>query len=82
MATRWPTRHADKMLEVSQRIFGWLGWLGVLRALNLSRGISAGLPARQVAELGGVRPGEHKGDARHRLGFRHIGDAKARMRMG
>ncbi len=56
---RWPTPHADKILEVSQRIFGWLGWLGVLRALNLSRGISAGLPARQVAELraGAALPG-------------------------
>jgi pimeloyl-ACP methyl ester carboxylesterase len=48
---RWPTPHADRMLEVSQRIFGWLGWLGVLRALNLSRGITSGLPARQAAEL-------------------------------
>ena len=48
-----------QMLEVSQRIFGWLGWLGVLRAINLSRGISAGLPARQVAELraGAALPG-------------------------
>jgi pimeloyl-ACP methyl ester carboxylesterase len=56
---RWPTPHADKMLEVSQRIFGWLSWLGILRALNLSRGISAGLPARQVAELraGAALPG-------------------------
>jgi pimeloyl-ACP methyl ester carboxylesterase len=56
---RWPTPHADKILEVSQRIFGWLGWLGVLRALNLSRGISAGLPARQAAELraGAALPG-------------------------
>ena len=56
---RWPTPHADKILEVSQRIFGWLGWLGVLRALNLSRGISAGLPARQIAELraGAALPG-------------------------
>jgi pimeloyl-ACP methyl ester carboxylesterase len=56
---RWPTPHADKILEVSQRIFGWLGWLGVLRALHLSRGISAGLPARQVAELraGAALPG-------------------------
>ena len=56
---RWPTPHADKMIEVSQRIFGWLGWLGVLRALNLSRGVSAGLPARQVAELraGAALPG-------------------------
>ena len=48
---RWPTPHADRILEVSQRIFGWLGWFGVLRALNLARGIAAGLPARQAAEL-------------------------------
>jgi pimeloyl-ACP methyl ester carboxylesterase len=48
---RWPTPRADQILQASQRLFGWLGWLGVLRALNLSRGISAGLPARQAAEL-------------------------------
>jgi pimeloyl-ACP methyl ester carboxylesterase len=56
---RWPTPHVDRILEVSQRIFGWLGWLGVLRALNLSRGITAGLPARQAAELraGAALPG-------------------------
>jgi pimeloyl-ACP methyl ester carboxylesterase len=56
---RWPTPQADRILEVSQRIFGWLGWLGVLRALNLSRGITAGLPARQAAELraGAALPG-------------------------
>ena len=48
---RWPTPHADRILEVSQRILGWLGWFGLLRVLNLSRGISAGLPARQAAEL-------------------------------
>jgi pimeloyl-ACP methyl ester carboxylesterase len=56
---RWPTPHADQILKVSQRIFGWLGWLGVLRALNLSRGITAGLPARQAAELraGAALPG-------------------------
>jgi pimeloyl-ACP methyl ester carboxylesterase len=48
---RWPTSHADQILEVSQRIFGWLGWFGVLRVLNLSRRISSGLPARQAAEL-------------------------------
>ena len=56
---RWPTPHADRILEVSQRVFGWLGWLGVLRALNLSRGISAGLPARLAAELraGAALPG-------------------------
>jgi pimeloyl-ACP methyl ester carboxylesterase len=49
--TRWPTPHADQILEVSQRIFGWLGWFGLLRALDLSRQISAGLPTRQAAEL-------------------------------
>jgi pimeloyl-ACP methyl ester carboxylesterase len=56
---RWPTPHADRILEVSQRVFGWLGWLGVLRALNLSRGITAGLPSRQAAELraGAALPG-------------------------
>jgi hypothetical protein len=56
---RWPTPHADKILEVTQRVLSWLGWLGLLRALNLSRGISAGLPARQVAELqaGAALPG-------------------------
>ena len=56
---RWPTPHADRILEVSQRTVGWLGWLGVLRALNLSRGISAGLPARQAAEIraGAALPG-------------------------
>ena len=56
---RWPTPHADRILEVSQRIFGCLGWLGVLRALNLARGITAGLPARQAAELraGAALPG-------------------------
>ncbi len=56
---RWPTPHADKIIEVSQRVFSWLGWLGVLRALNLSRGISAGLPTWQVAELraGAALPG-------------------------
>jgi pimeloyl-ACP methyl ester carboxylesterase len=56
---RWPTAGADRILEVSQRVFSWLGWLGLLRALNISHGISAGLPARQVAELraGAALPG-------------------------
>jgi pimeloyl-ACP methyl ester carboxylesterase len=56
---RWPTPNADKILEVSQRIFSCLGWFGVLRALNLSRGITAGLPAQQAAELraGAALPG-------------------------
>jgi pimeloyl-ACP methyl ester carboxylesterase len=56
---RWPTPHAAQILEVSQRIVGWLGWFGLLRVLNLSRRISAGLPARQAAELraGAALPG-------------------------
>jgi pimeloyl-ACP methyl ester carboxylesterase len=56
---RWPTSHADQILEVSQRIFGWLGWFGLLRVLNLSRRISTGLPARQAAQLraGAALPG-------------------------
>jgi pimeloyl-ACP methyl ester carboxylesterase len=56
---RWPTPHADRILEVSQRILGWLGWFGLLRALHLARGIAAGLPARQAAELraGAALPG-------------------------
>jgi len=56
---RWPTPRADRILELSQRLFGWLGWFGLLRTLNLTRGISAGLPAQQVAELraGAALPG-------------------------
>jgi pimeloyl-ACP methyl ester carboxylesterase len=56
---RWPTPHADRILEVSQRVLGSLGWFGLLRALHLARGISAGLPARQAAELrsGAALPG-------------------------
>jgi pimeloyl-ACP methyl ester carboxylesterase len=56
---RWPTPHADRILEISQRVLGWLGWFGLLRALNLSRGISVGLPPRQIAELraGAALPG-------------------------
>ena len=56
---RWPTPSADQILEVSQRIFGWLGWFGILRVLNLSRRISTGLPARQAAQLraGAALPG-------------------------
>jgi pimeloyl-ACP methyl ester carboxylesterase len=58
---RWPTPHADRILEVSQRVVGWLGWFGLLRALNLTRQISAGLPPRQAAELrvGAALPALH-----------------------
>jgi pimeloyl-ACP methyl ester carboxylesterase len=56
---RWPTPHADQILEVSQRILGWLSWFGLLRLLNASRRITAGLPSRQAAELraGAALPG-------------------------
>ena len=48
---RWPTPHADTLLAASQRVLAVLGWVGLLRALDLSRQVSAGLPDRQVAEL-------------------------------
>ncbi len=56
---RWPVPYADRILAGSQQVFAILGWFGVLRALNLARGISEGLPARQVAELraGAALPG-------------------------
>ena len=56
---RWPTPHADQILEVSQRIMGWLSWFGLLRLLNSSRRITAGLPSQQAAELraGAALPG-------------------------
>jgi pimeloyl-ACP methyl ester carboxylesterase len=63
---RWPMRHAAKILEVSQWVFGGLGWFGLLRALNLTRRIGAGLPARQAAELraGAAMPGYAVTEAR------------------
>jgi pimeloyl-ACP methyl ester carboxylesterase len=63
---RWPTPHAAKILEVSQWVFGGLGWFGLLRALNLTRRIGAGLPARQAAELraGAAMPGYAVTEAR------------------
>jgi pimeloyl-ACP methyl ester carboxylesterase len=56
---RWPTPHADQILEVSQRMMGWFGWFGLLRLLNFSRRITAGLPSQQAAELraGAALPG-------------------------
>ena len=40
-------------------LFGWLGWFGLLRPLDLARGISDGLHAQQAAELqaGAALPG-------------------------
>jgi pimeloyl-ACP methyl ester carboxylesterase len=63
---RWPTPYAAKILEVSQWVFGWLGWFGLPRALNLTRRVSAGLPARQAAELraGAALPGYAATEAR------------------
>jgi pimeloyl-ACP methyl ester carboxylesterase len=48
---RWPIRHADLLLLVSQRLTAVLAWLGLLRLFDLSAPTSNGLPERQVAEL-------------------------------
>ena len=48
---RWPVRHADRMIAASQRITAVLAHAGLLRLMDLSKAISSGLPARQVAEL-------------------------------
>jgi pimeloyl-ACP methyl ester carboxylesterase len=34
---RWPTPYAAKILEVSQWVFGWLGWFGLPRATRQTR---------------------------------------------
>jgi pimeloyl-ACP methyl ester carboxylesterase len=48
---RWPTRHADRILIASTRLTGLLARFGLLRLLDLSARVSAGLPDRQVGEL-------------------------------
>jgi pimeloyl-ACP methyl ester carboxylesterase len=48
---RWPVRRADRMIAASQRVSAVLAQLGVLRLVDLSRQISAGLPEQQVGEL-------------------------------
>jgi pimeloyl-ACP methyl ester carboxylesterase len=48
---RWPVRHADTMIATSQRVTAALARIGLLRVVDLSRTISAGLPDRPVAEL-------------------------------
>jgi pimeloyl-ACP methyl ester carboxylesterase len=48
---RWPVRHTDRLIALSQRVTSVLAWVGLLRLVDLSKPISAGLPARQVAEL-------------------------------
>jgi pimeloyl-ACP methyl ester carboxylesterase len=48
---RWPTPHADRILIASTRVTGLLARFGLLRLLDLSARVSAGLPDRQVGEL-------------------------------
>jgi pimeloyl-ACP methyl ester carboxylesterase len=48
---RWPTPHADRILVASTRLTGLLARFGLLRLLDLSTTVSAGLPQRQVGEL-------------------------------
>ncbi len=48
---RWPVRNADRMIVTSQRVTAALARVGLLRLVDLSRAISAGLPDRAVAEL-------------------------------
>jgi pimeloyl-ACP methyl ester carboxylesterase len=48
---RWPVRRADRMIAISQRVCAALATIGLLRIVDLSASISAGLPPRQVAEL-------------------------------
>ena len=48
---RWPVRNADRMIVTSQRVTAVLARFGLLRLVDLSRAISAGLPDRPVAEL-------------------------------
>jgi pimeloyl-ACP methyl ester carboxylesterase len=48
---RWPVRNADRMLVASQRMTAALARVGLLRLVDLSRAISAGLPDRPAAEL-------------------------------
>jgi pimeloyl-ACP methyl ester carboxylesterase len=48
---RWPVPLANLILSSSQRMTGFLARFGLLRAVDLTAAISAGLPARQVAEL-------------------------------
>jgi pimeloyl-ACP methyl ester carboxylesterase len=48
---RWPTPHAERILIASTRLTGLLARFGLLRPLDLSASVSAGLPERQVGEL-------------------------------
>jgi len=48
---RWPIHHADRLLTAAQQVTAILARLGLLRLIDPSRAISAGLPERQVGEL-------------------------------
>jgi pimeloyl-ACP methyl ester carboxylesterase len=48
---RWPLPGADRLLEASQWITSGGAIFGLLRAIDLSVGVSAGLPPQQVAEI-------------------------------
>jgi pimeloyl-ACP methyl ester carboxylesterase len=48
---RWPVRNADRMIVTSQRVTAVLARVGLLRVVDLSRAVSAGLPDRAAAEL-------------------------------
>ena len=48
---RWPTPHADRILRASNRITAFLAAFGLLRVLDLSARVSAGLPDGQRRAL-------------------------------
>jgi pimeloyl-ACP methyl ester carboxylesterase len=62
---RWPTPYADRVLAASQRVTAVLARFGLLQVLDVSASTSAGLPARQAAELRAwsARPGTSRVEA-------------------
>jgi pimeloyl-ACP methyl ester carboxylesterase len=48
---RWPTPYADRILRTANRVTEALAWFGLLRVVDLSARVSAGLPRRQRDEL-------------------------------
>jgi pimeloyl-ACP methyl ester carboxylesterase len=48
---RWPVPYADRIQLISLRVSAAAARLGVPRVFDLFRAVSAGLPARQVAQL-------------------------------
>ncbi|MCC6628055.1 MAG: alpha/beta fold hydrolase [Chloroflexi bacterium] len=59
---RWPTPPADLLLAAARQVTSWLAWFGLLRLVDPSAAISAGLPPRQVGELRAHRPAQRGGD--------------------